>query len=102
MGSIVETCCILHNIIVTTRRENCRGTSDLRLSNAETELPTDLVRLSVGNDEESVWRHWRNNVDRTESADDQERLRNALIEHIWAKRGGDVEESDGDSFKSNS
>jgi hypothetical protein len=102
MGSIVETCRILYNIIVTARRENYHWTSGLRLSNAETELPTDIVRLSVGNDDESVWRHWRKNFDRTESADDQERLRNALIEHIWAKRGGDVEESDGDSFKSNS
>jgi hypothetical protein len=43
---------------------------------------TDIERPVVDHDEESVWRYWRSNVDRIESGEDQERLRDALIEHI--------------------
>jgi hypothetical protein len=61
-------------------------------------LSTDVERLVVGHDEECVWRYSRNNVDRVESGEDQERLRDALIEHR-ARRGGDIKEIDGDSFE---
>jgi hypothetical protein len=54
-------------------------------------LPTDIERLVVGHDEESVCRYWRNNVDRIECGEYQERLRDALLEHIWA--------SDSDRFE---
>jgi hypothetical protein len=94
----VETCCTLHNLIVTYRKDQYKGSAAFCLDVSETVLPTDIERLVLGHDEECVWRYWRNNVDRVESGEDQKRLRNALIEYRWARRGGDIEESDGDSF----
>jgi hypothetical protein len=73
-----------------------QGFAAFSLDVSESVLPTDIERLVVGHDEESVRRYWRSNVDRVESGEDQERLRDALIERIWARRGGDIEESDGD------
>jgi hypothetical protein len=39
-------------------------------------------------------------VDGVDSAADHERLTDNLVSHIWAKRGVNVVESDGDSFGS--
>jgi hypothetical protein len=75
-----------------------QGSTAFCLEVSETVLLTDIELLVVGHDDERVWQYWLNNVDRVESGEDQERLRDALIEHIWARRGGDIEESDGDSF----
>jgi hypothetical protein len=97
MGQVVKTCCILHNLIVTYRKDQYKGSAAFYLDISVTVLPTDIERL-VGHNEESLWRYWRNNVDWVESGERPERLRDALIEHIWARRGGDIEESDGDSF----
>jgi Plant transposon protein len=82
MGQVVETCCILHNLIVTYRKDQYKGSAAFSLDVSETILPTDIERLVVGHEEGSVWRYWRSNVDRVESKEDQERLRDALIEHI--------------------
>jgi hypothetical protein len=82
MGQVVETCCILHNLIVTYRKDQYKGSAAFSLDVSETILPTDIERLVVGHEEVSVWRYWRSNVDRVESKEDQERLRDALIEHI--------------------
>jgi Plant transposon protein len=45
MTYIVETCCILHNMVVNSRRAQYSGTRKVRIPEEETRIPTGITRI---------------------------------------------------------
>jgi hypothetical protein len=100
MTTAANACVIIHNMIVSQRRDKYKGTQNIRLPEDDTRMPTEvrLVRMPHTCYEQAKF--WRAHVDGCEDIAQHMLLKNALVDHIWASRGGEqcVHESDGDEF----
>jgi Plant transposon protein len=100
MTIVANACVIIHNMIVSQRREKYKGTQNVRLPEDDMRIPTE-VRLICGpqNLNEQA-QFWREHVDGCEDIEQQMLLKRVLSDDIWAAKGGEqcVDESDGDDF----
>jgi Plant transposon protein len=99
MVATVHACCILHNMIVRERQNAYTGTrmtfDDFEDNYAGFESP------SVQNDEGSGGNFFSESYVNMESREDNDRLKRALEDHIWERRGAQgtaARESDADDF----
>jgi Plant transposon protein len=101
MALVVNACCIIHNMIVSSRRSKYTGTQKMRLPEHETRFPTEIRRMVSPSDRFKQVSNWREHIDTIEDPAEHESLKQALASHIWEARGGDClsfQESDGDEF----
>jgi Plant transposon protein len=101
MALFVNPCCIIHNMIVSSRRSKYTGTQKMRLPEHETRFPTEIRRMVSPFDRLKQVSHWREHIDTIEDPAEHKILKQALASHIWAARGGyclSFQESDGDEF----
>jgi Plant transposon protein len=100
LALVVHVCCVIHYMIVSSRRDKYAGTRKMRLREHETRVPTD-IRWVVSDRFRQV-SHWREHIDTIEDPAEHESLKQALASQIWEARGGvclSFEESDGDEFR---
>jgi hypothetical protein len=83
MLSIVESCVIIHNMVVCKRRESYTGTVSNRLPEDETRMPTGvrLLQLPKTSSEQAQFRS--EHLDGQEDLVLHAKLRDALADHIW-------------------
>jgi hypothetical protein len=73
----------MHKLIVSSRAAEFKGTQKCRSYGDNVRTSTDVVRVDTPQSRYEHTRHWRENVDRIESSEDNRALKIALIEHIW-------------------
>jgi hypothetical protein len=63
MALVVIACCIIHNMIVSSRRRKYRGTQKMRLPEHETRFPTEVRKMMSPSDRFKQVSHWREYID---------------------------------------
>jgi hypothetical protein len=66
MALVVHACCIIHNMIVSSRRDKYAGTRKMRLPEHERRVPTDIRRVVSPTDLFRQVSHWREHIDTIE------------------------------------
>jgi hypothetical protein len=100
MTIVANACVIIHNMIVSQRREKYKATQNVRLPDDDMRMPTE-VRLIRGPQNLNEQAHfWRGHVDGCEDIEQHMLIKRVLSDHVWAAKGGEqcVDESDGDYF----
>jgi hypothetical protein len=88
MTTAANACVIIHNMIVSQRRDKYNGTQNIRLPEDDTRMPTEvrLVRMPHTCYEQAKF--WRAHVDGCEDIAQHMLLKNSLVDHTWAAIGG--------------
>jgi hypothetical protein len=77
MRDVVRTCCSLHNMIESARRNKYTGTRLMRLPEDETRPPADIRRIDKPRTRE-------------QQMEQHICLQAALLENIWQERGAEA------------
>jgi hypothetical protein len=100
MTIVANASVIIHNMIVSQRREKYKGTQNVRLPDDDMRMSTEVRLIPGPQNRNEHAQFWREHVDGCEDIEQHMLLKRVLSDNIWAAKGGDqcVDESDGDDF----
>jgi Plant transposon protein len=87
MTTAATACVIIHNMIVSQRRDKYNGTQNIRLPKDDTRMPTEVLLVRMPHTCYEQAKFWRAHFDDCEDIAQHMLLKNALVDHIWAAIG---------------
>jgi Plant transposon protein len=89
MRSVVLACVVVHNMVVLERKHRYTGTRVAELGGCK--LPSHIVRINTSLETGAEHVHlWRPVAVPVESCADHQRLKVALMDYIWERKGETV------------
>jgi Plant transposon protein len=94
MEDVMYACCIIHNMVVESRKESYTGTRHARLINLQACLGSSATLITEPEDLREASLFWASRLDEEESPRIQKELKNALASYMWAQKGSCTELND--------
>jgi Plant transposon protein len=93
MTNVMYTCCIIHNIVLGSRRERYTGTQNARVTDLQTHVGSHVSLITEPDNLRKSSLFWTAKLNEKEGPQLHEELKNALASSMWAQKGGSAETS---------